>query len=117
VLYEAPPRLARTLSDLAVTLGADRGVAVVRELTKLHEEVWRGTLADAAQRAGAMEPRGEHVLVVAGAPEPAAAGEADIDAALRDALAAGTDRKTAVAEVAAALGVHKRTVYAAALRL
>ena len=117
VLYEAPHRLARTLSDLSGALGVDREVSVVRELTKLHEEVWRGSLADAAQRAAAIEPRGEHVLVVAGAPEPDAAGEADIDNALRDAIAAGADRKTAVAEVAAALGVPKRTVYAAALRL
>jgi len=117
VLYEAPHRLARTLADLAGTLGPDRDVAVVRELTKLHEEVWRGSLADARERAAATEPRGEHVLVVAGAPEPEAAGEADIDTALRAALAAGTDRKTAVAEVAAALRVPKRVVYAAALRL
>jgi len=117
VLYEAPHRLARTLADLAGTLGPDRDVAVVRELTKLHEEVWRGSLAHARERAAATEPRGEHVLVVAGAPEPEAAGEADIDTALRAALAAGTDRKTAVAEVAAALRVPKRVVYAAALRL
>lgn len=117
VLYEAPHRVARTLADLAGVLGGDRDVVIVRELTKLHEEVWRGSLSAAASRAVTVEPRGEYVLVVAGAPEPEAAGEADIDAALRDALAAGTDRKTAVAEVAAALGVPKRTVYAAALRL
>ncbi len=117
VLYEAPHRVARTLADLAGVLGVDRDVVIVRELTKLHEEVWRGSLSDAAARAVTVDPRGEYVLVVAGAPEPEAAGEADIDAALRDALAAGTDRKTAVAEVAAALGVPKRTVYAAALRL
>lgn len=117
VLYEAPHRLARTLADLAGALGGGRDVAIVRELTKLHEEVWRGTLAGAMERSGDLEPRGEHVLVVAGAPEPAPAGADDIDAALRAALAAGTDRKTAVAEIAAALGVPKRTVYAASLAL
>ena len=52
VLYEAPHRLARTLADLAATFGPDRPVAVCRELTKLHEEVWRGSLGEAAARAG-----------------------------------------------------------------
>ena len=50
VLYEAPHRLARTLADLVATLGPDRPVAVCRELTKLHEEVWRGSLGEAAER-------------------------------------------------------------------
>lgn len=117
VLYEAPHRLARTLADLAGSLGGTRDVAIARELTKLHEEVWRGTLAGAMERSGDREPRGEYVVVVAGAPEPAPAGADDIDAALRAALDAGTDRKTAVAEIAAALGVPKRTVYAASLAL
>ena len=69
VLYEAPHRLARTLADLARTLGDDRAVAVARELTKLHEETWRGTLGRGRRsQPRRLAPRGEHVLVVAGAP-------------------------------------------------
>ncbi len=67
VLYEAPHRLARTLSDLGQRLGGDRRVALCRELTKLHEESWRGTLDDAVARCDEVEPRGEYVVVVEGA--------------------------------------------------
>ena len=66
VLYEAPHRVARTLTDLVAACGPDRRVAVARELTKLHEEVWRGTLAEAAAWAADREPPGEIVLVVDG---------------------------------------------------
>jgi len=66
VLYEAPPRLARTCQELAETLG-DRQAVLARELTKLHEEFVRGTLHDLAGRYGERAPRGEVVLVVAGA--------------------------------------------------
>ncbi len=115
VVYEAPHRLARTLADLVGVLGGDREVAVARELTKLHEEVWRGTLAGALARARAGEPRGEHVLVVAGA-RPAPATDADVDDALTARLAEGGDRKAAIADVARVLGVSKRRVYELAHR-
>jgi len=115
VLYEAPHRVARTLADLARACGAERSVVVARELTKLHEEVWRGSLADAVQRAGERDPRGEHVLVLAGAPAPGPASDDQVRAALRSCLAAGLDKKTAIAEVAAELKVPKRSVYALAL--
>ena len=79
VLYEAPHRLARTLADLAAALGPDRvGVVLARELTKLHEEVWRGSLAEAVERCAEVEPRGEYVVVVAGAPAPAAATDDEL---------------------------------------
>ena len=107
VLYEAPHRLRRTLDDLVAALGRDRPVAVSRELTKLHEETWRGTLADAAVRATTVEPRGEHVLVVAGAPPIAEPDDDGIRAALADRTAAGDDRKTAIARVVADLGVSQ----------
>ncbi len=67
VLFEAPHRVARTLADLAAACGESRRVAVVREQTKLHEQVWRGTLAEAAEWAAEREPPGEIVLVVEGA--------------------------------------------------
>ena len=111
VLFEAPHRLARTLGDLAAALGGDRPVAIVREQTKLHEEVWRGTLADAAACAGDTEPRGEHVLVVAGCPNPAPPSEPQIRAALEERLADGLSRRDAAAAVAADLGVSRRAVY------
>jgi 16S rRNA (cytidine1402-2'-O)-methyltransferase len=114
VLYEAPHRLRATLADLARVCGGDRRVVLVRELTKLHEEVWRGTLASAV--ASDASPRGEYVVVLEGAPVPGAATDDTIDAALADELASGSDRRTAVAQVAAALGVPKRRVYEAAVR-
>ena len=73
VLFEAPHRVARTLTDLVAACGPDRRVAVARELTKLHEEVWRGTLLEAAAWAAEREPPGEIVLVVDGAPAAGAA--------------------------------------------
>jgi 16S rRNA (cytidine1402-2'-O)-methyltransferase len=117
VLFEAPGRVAATLADLAAVCGDDRPVAVARELTKLHEEVWRGTLADAAAwAAGGL--RGEVVLVLAGAPERADVEVADavLEADVTAALAAGARTRGAVDEVAARHGVPRRRVYELALR-
>jgi 16S rRNA (cytidine1402-2'-O)-methyltransferase len=114
VLYEAPHRLARTLADLAAACGGDRRVVLARELTKLHEEHWRGSLTDAVAHAAAVDPRGEYVLVLEGAPEPGEVTDDDIAAALERARAAGATTRDAVAEVAADLGVAKRRVYALA---
>jgi 16S rRNA (cytidine1402-2'-O)-methyltransferase len=111
VLFEAPHRLARTLADLASVLGDERGVAVCRELTKLHEEVWRGTLAGARARAEGGEPRGEHVVVVDGAPAAEAADDDELVAAVDARRDHGLSTRDAVAEVAAAYGVPKRRVY------
>ena len=115
VLYEAPHRLARTVADLAAALGGSRRVAIARELTKLHEEVWRGTLDEAAAHTEAVEPRGEHVLVVDGAPPPAGVDDDQIVRAISERLAAGASRRDAVAEVASGLGVARRRVYDLAL--
>lgn len=115
VLFESPRRVGATLGALVEACGPDRRVAVARELTKVHEEVWRGRLADAAARAEAAEPRGEHVLVIEGAPAPDEATDADIADALASRRAAGDDRRSAVAAVAAELGVPKRRVYDLAL--
>lgn len=67
LLYEAPHKLRATLDDLIGTCGADRGVTLCRELTKLHEETWKTTLGEAAKHYRQAEPRGEYVLVLAGA--------------------------------------------------
>ncbi len=114
VLYEAPHRVARTLADLAASCGGDRRVVLARELTKLHEEHWRGTLDGAVERAAEVEPRGEYVLVLEGAPVPAEIADADISAALERARAAGSSTRDAIAEVVVELGVPKRRVYALA---
>ena len=111
VLYEAPHRMARTVADLASVLGADRRVAIGRELTKLHEEVWRGTLAEAITRTETVEPRGEHVLVVDGAPEAASASDEELTAAVRRMIDDGLSTRDAVAEVAQTYDVSKRRVY------
>jgi len=117
VLYEAPHRLARTLADLAASCGADRLVSVGRELTKLHEEHWRGTLADATTWAAESAPKGELVLVVDGAPPPATVDAEQIAAALSEELQDGASARDAAARVSLALGVPKRRAYELALEL
>jgi 16S rRNA (cytidine1402-2'-O)-methyltransferase len=115
VLYEAPHRLARTLADLLAASGSDRRVAIARELTKLHEQVWRGTLAEAADWVAEREPPGEIVVVLDGAP-PAAPPD---DAALRDAvvaeLAAGASARDAARSVAERLDIPRRRAYEIAI--
>lgn len=111
VLYEAPHRLARTLADLAEVCGGTRRVALARELTKLHEELWRGSLDAAVERCGEVEPRGEYVVVLDGAPEPVAATDDDVRAALAAARGRGASTRDAVAEVAATTGMPRRQVY------
>ena len=118
VVLEAPSRVAATLAELAAN-DATRPAAVVRELTKLHEEVWRGTLGEAAAVFAAREVRGEVVLVVGGAPSAPPADDEAVEAAVRDALdhdpSAGPRQ---VAElVAASLDVPRRRAYEAALRV
>jgi 16S rRNA (cytidine1402-2'-O)-methyltransferase len=116
VCYEAPHRIARTLGDLATALGPERRVAVARELTKLHEQIWRGTLADACTWASG-EVRGELVVVIEGAPDAPPATDDTILDALRAELAAGASVKDAAATVAEALGAGRRSVYELALTL
>ncbi len=112
VLYEAPHRIARTMADLAEACGGDRRVAVCRELTKLYEEVLRGTLADV----DIGEPRGEYVIVLAGAPvDDAPVDDDTVRAALRTELADGATKKDAIAAVAQRLGLPKKQVYALAI--
>ncbi len=117
VLYEAPHRLARTLADLCASCGPQRRVAISRELTKLHEETWRGTLAEAVAWTEEREPRGEIVIVLAGAPAPEAATEADVAAAVQARLDVGDSTREAATAVARSLGVPKRAAYDVATRL
>ena len=117
VLYEAPHRLARTLTDLEVVCGPLRRVVLARELTKIHEELWRGTMHDASKFAQDTEPRGEYVVLLEGAKPPAPPTDEELSAALRDELTKGSSRKDSAAKVAAKYGVAKRRVYELALQL
>ncbi|MDM4762113.1 16S rRNA (cytidine(1402)-2'-O)-methyltransferase [Galbitalea sp. SE-J8] len=113
VFFESPHRLAESLADLATAFGADRRAVVCRELTKLHEEVARGTLVSLAERfaAGA---RGEIAIVVEGA-APATASLDDGVAQVVALVAAGSRLKEATAEVAEETGLSRRDLYEAAL--
>lgn len=113
VFFESPNRLAASLTDIATALGADRRVVVCRELTKLYEEVRRGTAAELAAWA-AEGVRGEIVVVVAGAPARAADPETAVQQVLA-LVAAGSRLKDAAGEVADATGLGKRDLYQAAL--
>lgn len=105
VLYESPHRLPATVDDLVDACGPDRAVALCRELTKLHEETWRGTLGEAVGHLAGHTPRGEFVVVLDGAPPPADPTDDEVSAALDARVAAGASRRDAAAEVAAELGV------------
>lgn len=118
IFYEAPHKLFTTLQDLSATFGPDRPIALCRELTKLHEEVLRTTLGEAeAHYTTVQTPKGEFVLVVAGA-EPAAEEAPSPDEALAQVAAlrkGGASLKEAVRQVADALGVKRNLLYAMAL--
>lgn len=113
VFFEAPTRLAATLADLAQAFGVDRPAAVCRELTKLHEEVKRGSLGELATWASG-GVRGEIVIVVGGAPQTAVSPEAAL-AEVLERVAGGERLKEASREVAQATGLVARDLYAAAL--
>jgi 16S rRNA (cytidine1402-2'-O)-methyltransferase len=117
VIYEAPHRIVRTVHDLEGACGGARRIALARELTKLHEHVWRGTLAEACAHVDAVEPRGEYVVVLEGAPPAAEATDERIVNLLRTAIAGGADRRTAIATVMQETGAAKRRVYDLALTI
>lgn len=117
VLYEAPHRIARTLIDLRDAFGADRRVAIARELTKLHEEVWRGSLAGAIAHVEQVAPRGEYVVVVDGAPAPEPATDDELRDELARLIGAGMSTRDASTEVAARFDVPRRRAYALATSL
>ena len=115
VFFESPARIAASLQELAERFG-ERRVAVCRELTKMHEEVVRGTLRDVAVTLAGREARGEFVVVLAGAIEPGVADEA-VRAALAERLSAGASVRDAVSFVEATLGASHRVAYAMAVEL
>ena len=116
ILYEAPGRVAATLGELETHCGPERRVAICRELTKLYEEVFRGTLAEALEAKLVREPRGEYVVVV-GPAEAAPVEGADLTASLQALRASGMSIRDAVRAVEVLQEVGHREAYAAALAL
>jgi 16S rRNA (cytidine1402-2'-O)-methyltransferase len=110
VIYEAPHRVQRTVGDLADACGADRRVALCRELTKLHETVWRGTLAEAGAHLAEVEPRGEYVVVVEAATVAGDVDDATLVAAFDVAVADGATRRDAAVQVARRFAVPPNRV-------
>ena len=119
IFYEAPHKLVATLEDMAEVFGADRGISLCRELTKLHEEVVRTTLGEAIAKYTENGPKGEFVLIVAGAeaePEEQPTEE-DAAAYLSRLIASGMSKKDAVKQTAKELKLPKNEVYDLALKL
>jgi 16S rRNA (cytidine1402-2'-O)-methyltransferase len=114
IFYEAPDRVGATLADLAAALGEDRRASLGRELTKIHEEHVRGTLAELAARYADTPPRGECTLVVQGGTVTA---EIDVEAELRALLAQGLGPKDAAARLVVKTGKPRRVLYQLALSL
>lgn len=115
VLYESGPRLHDSLAALGAGLG-DRPAAVIREISKLHEECVTGSLTDLAARYAEVPPRGEIVIVIGPPPERGEASDDELDDALRQALSRLSPSRAA-AEVATSLGIPKKRAYARALEL
>ena len=119
IFYEAPHKLVATLEDMAAIFGNDRSISLCRELTKLHEEVVRTTLGGAIEKYTQSPPKGEFVLVIAGA-EPEAEEEPtpdDAAARLKQLLESGMSRKDAIKQTAKELDLPKNTVYEIALKI
>lgn len=115
IFYEAPDRVAATLADLAAAFGEDRRASLGRELTKVHEEHVRGTLAELAARYAVEPPRGECTLVVQGG--RVQAPPVDIEAELTKLLASGLGPKDAAARLVVLTGKPRRQLYQLALSL
>ena len=118
IFYEAPHKLLSTLEDMAEVFGNDRPISLCRELTKLHEEVVRTTLSEAIEKYSANPPKGEFVLIIAGAPAPVeeVASEADAASRVAQLIEGGMSRKDAIKQTAKELGLPKNVVYDIALK-
>ena len=119
IFYEAPHKLLSTLEDMAEVFGADRPISLCRELTKLHEEVVRTTLGEAVAKYTENAPKGEFVLIIAGAQPEVEEVPTEEDAAgyLKRLITGGLSRKDAIKQTAKDLGLPKNVVYDLALNI
>lgn len=118
VFYEAPHRLQQTLQDLSQILGSDRSIVLARELTKLHEQFWRGTLEEAMAHYQTREPQGEFTLVIAGCQtELPILSETALKAELQHLLQQGLSRSQASRQLANQTPLSRRQLYQLALSL
>ena len=119
IFYEAPHKLVNTLEDMAGVFGADRPISLCRELTKLHEEVVRTTLGEAVAKYTENAPKGEFVLIIAGAQPEVEEAPTEDDAAgyLKRLIENGLSRKDAIKQTAKDLGLPKNVVYDLALNI
>ncbi len=118
VFYESPHRLRASLVTMAVAFGASRPVAIARELTKMHEEFWRGTLGEAIVDYQTREPKGEYTIVVAGAEiTTESVSDEVLRQALQRLLADGLSRSQASKQLAQELKLPKRVIYQLSLEL
>lgn len=111
VLYEGPHRLVAALQDICAVCGEDTSVTIARELTKIHEEYWTGSAADAVLKYAGVAPRGEFVLILEFKKEEKAASEEEVRALLRECEEKNMTKKDAVAYVAGRLQLPKNLVY------
>jgi 16S rRNA (cytidine1402-2'-O)-methyltransferase len=119
IFYEAPHKLVSTLEDMAQAFGQDRSISLCRELTKLHEEVVRTTLGQAITHYQENPPKGEFVLILAGAQpvQPELPDEQDAAARVKQLMEEGLSRKDAIKQTAKELNMPKNAVYDAALAI
>lgn len=118
ILYEAPHRLRQTLQDLAAVLGENRQIVLARELTKLHEEFWRGSITDAIAHYTSREPQGEFTLLIAGVSlEKPQLSEATLKAELQNLLQQGLSRSEASRQLAQLTSLSRRHIYQLALEI
>lgn len=118
VLYEAPHRLERTLTELAHSCGHDRQVVLCREITKMHEETWRGTFNEALTMLKTREPRGEYVIVIAPFHKSDnTVSDHEIKDALEQLIARGMSKKSAVDAVSKDLDIARNRVYGISIEI
>jgi len=118
VLYESPYRLLQTLEDLEKVLDINRKIVLARELTKLHEEFWRGTVGEAIIHYQNNQPKGEFTMIIAGSePELAVLSEETIKEELKELFAQGISRSQASRQLAEKINLSRRKIYQIALKI
>jgi 16S rRNA (cytidine1402-2'-O)-methyltransferase len=118
IFYESPHRIAKTLADLGEACGVDRQIVLARELTKMHEEFWRGGIGEAIELYNHREPKGEYTIILAGIVQSEITWtDESIIAELSQLLKNGVSRSTASKQLAELTGINKRHVYQLSLSI